>query len=630
MKKTSKTKDIFLFTFLSLIILLIILAMYQRDREWVKLSAMERAISEQSRDVSNLRSSLSTMQKRLEKVNLSATSNAVAVQKSDDVNTIPKAFKRAWDATQQKDYAQGDWSVNSFSSNLKTLTPLVSTDVYSSSVQRYIMESLLVRNPDTLEWNGLLAKSWSMSDDGLKITFKLRDNVTFSDGEPMDSSDVVFSFDFTMNEKIQAPRHRAYLEKIKKVTANGPYEVTFEFKEPYFEALSLAGEMDILAEHFYSKYLDDSLTFNESKGLLLGTGPYRLADPEGWTPDQNGVELIRNSRYWGPVQASFDRIIWKIIQNSSAELTTYRNGDIDIYGARPIEYEKLKKDKQIMDKSRNFEYMRSIAGYSYIGWNQKKEGKVTRFADKRVRQAMTYLTDRKRIIEDIALGYSEPAISPFSPRSKQHHPDLKPREYDLEKALSLLKEVGFEDRDGNGVLEDEKGEPFEFKLAYSQGSEDTKRMILLLKDIYAKAGIKLIPNPQEWSVMLEMLDNKNFDAIILGWSSGIETDIFQMFHSSQAKTNGDNFINYISPKLDKLIDEARGTVDEEKRMPLWREAEKVMYDEQPYTFLTRGKSLLFIDKRLHNLKMTKLGLNMGKDIYPKEQYVPKMMQKYTK
>ncbi len=608
--------------------------MYQRDREWTKLSSMERALSEQSRDVSNLRGSLNAMQKRLNNINLQASTQSTNSNQTTNTTTkkteeIPTAFKRAYKATQEKDYAQGDWSVNSFASNLKTLTPLISTDTYSSSVQRYILESLLVRNPDTLEWNGLLAQSWSTSEDGLTINFKLRNDVTFSDGEPMDSSDVVFTYNFIMNEKIQAPRERAYFEKIKSVTAKGPYEVEYIFKEPYFEALSLAGGMDIFAEHFYSPYLEKPLEFNESKGLLIGTGPYRLEDPKGWSPDKNGIELVRNSRYWGPVQPSFDRIIWKIIQNSSAELTTYRNGDIDIYAARPIEYEKLKKDQQITDKSQNFEYMRSIAGYSYIGWNQMKEGKETPFADKRVRQAMTYLTDRKRIIETIALGHAEEAISPFSPRSKQHHPDLKPREYNLEKALALLKEVGYEDRDKNGVLENKKGEPFEFKLVYSQNSEDTQRMILLLKDLYAKAGIKLIPHPQEWAVMLEMLDNKNFDSIILGWSSGIETDIFQMFHSSQAKTNGDNFVNYKSPKLDKLIDEARSTVDEEKRMPLWQEAEKVMHDEQPYTFLTRSKSLLFIDKRLHNLNMTKLGLNFGKDIYPKEQYVPKMMQKYT-
>ncbi len=626
MQKRTTTKDYLLFGFLTLIVILIILSMYQRDREWTKLSSMERALSEQSRDVSSLRSSLSAMQKKLANTQLAKAGQPSSTSVSD--TAVPKVFKRVWDATQQPDYAQGDWNVKAFSSSLKTITPLVSSDVYASTVQRYVLESLLERNPDTLKWNGLIAKSWTISDDGLVITFKLRDDVIFSDGEPMDASDVVFTFNFIMNEKIQAPRERAYYEKIKSVIAKTPYEVEFVFKEPYFEALNLAGGMSILAEHFYSPYLQKPQEFNESKGLLFGTGPYRLHE-KGWTPDQGGVELVRSSRYWGNVQPSFDRIIWKVIQNASAELTTFRNGDIDQYGARPIEYQKLKADPQIIAKSHNFEYMRSIAGYSYIGWNQEKEGKPTIFANKKIRQAMTYLTDRKRIIEDIYLGYAEPAISPFSPRSKQHHPDLKPRDFDLEKAKSLLKEAGYEDRDGNGVIENTAGEPFEFELVYFQDNEDTKRMILLLKDIYAKAGVKLIPSPQEWPVMLEMLDKKNFDAITLAWSSGIETDIYQMFHSSQAKTNGDNFIAYRSERLDKLIDEARGTVDESKRMPLWREAEKVMHEDQPYTFLTRRKTLLFIDKRIHNLKMTELGLNIGKDIYPKEQYVPKAMQKYS-
>ena len=187
--------------------------------------------------------------------------------------------------------------------------------------------------------------------------------------------------------------------------------------------------------------------------------------------------------------------------------------------------------------------------------------------------------------------------------------------------------MGYEDRDGNGVIEDKDGKPFEFKLTYFQDNEDTKRMVLLLKDLYAKAGVKLIPNPQEWPVMLEMLNKKDFEVITLAWTSGIETDIFQMFHSSQAKTNGDNFINYKNPELDKLIDEARSTVDTKKRMPLWRQAEKIMYEDQPYTFLFRRKTLAFIDKRIHNLKLTKLGLNKGR--LPMEQYVPKLLQKYA-
>ena len=127
--------------------------------------------------------------------------------------------------------------------------------------------------------------------------------------------------------------------------------------------------------------------------------------------------------------------------------------------------------------------------------------------------------------------------------------------------------------------------------------------------------------------MLDQLNNKTFEAITLGWSSGLETDIYQMFHSSQAGTNGDNFISYISPKLDKLIDEARSTVNEEKRMALWQEAEQVMYDEQPYTFLFRKQTLSFYDNKIKNLQQTNVGLNDG--FLPSEVYVPTELQQYT-
>ncbi|WP_256360589.1 ABC transporter substrate-binding protein [Methylomonas koyamae] len=271
--------------------------------------------------------------------------------------------------------------------------------------------------------------------------------------------------------------------------------------------------------------------------------------------------------------------------------------------------------------------MPPVVGYSYIGWNQVRAGKPTRFADKRVRQAMSYLTDTSRIIKDVFLGYAEPAVSPFGNASKQHDSALQPYQANLDKAKALLKDAGYEDRNKDGVLEDKAGQPFEFKLTYFQANEDTSRMVLLLKDLYAKAGVKLVPFPQEWPVMLENLDKKDFDAITLGWTSSIETDLFQAFHSSQAISKGDNFIGYQNQELDKLIDAARRTVDEGKRMPLWQQAERILYEDQPYTFLMRRKSLLFVDKRIHNLQMTKLGLNLGS--LPLENYVPLAQQKYT-
>lgn len=636
MQKRLTTRDIILYVLLTLVVLLLILVMYQVDRQWSKLNEMQISVSEQAKDIQDVRSSVGKLQQSWSQglVVQQAAPNqnskkqiaSTGAQQAKINDAVPESFGRAYAASQKPDYSQGDWKVASFSSTVKTITPLVSGDAYASDIQENVLESLLIRNPDTLEWSGLVAKSWNVSEDGLTISFQLNENVMFSDGKPLTAEDVAFTFSFLMTEAIKAPSERAYYEKIASVTAKSPYEAVFVFKEPYFEALGAAGGMPILAKHFYEEYLDKAETFNESKGLLIGSGPYRLADPKSWTSDQGSIELVRNPRYWGVVQPTFDKMVWKIIQNDSARLTTYRNGDIDVYSARPIEYKKLLKDEALTEKSQNFEYMSPVAGYSFIGWNQQEGEEKTRFADKRVRQAMTYLTNRDKIIEDVYLGYAEPAISPFSPRSKQHDPKLKPRKANVETAKALLKEAGYEDRDNDGLLEDENGKPFSFKLMYPQSSDDTKRLVLMLKDMYARAGMQLEPEPTEWSVMVERLDQKDFDATILGWTSGLETDVYQMFHSSQTKTNGNNFVNYKSDKLDKLIEQARVVVDESKRMPIWQQAEAVFYDEQPYTFLSRRKSLVFIDKRIKNLELTNIGLNLT--FQPSEIYVPKAAQKY--
>lgn len=618
MMRRFSVRDVVLLSALTLILLTIILAMYMVDRQWLKMTGMQQTMQEQAEDLRGLRLHMRNIERRIQ-------AGGVAKGNAAD-ETVAMAFQRAQQATRMAGYSQGDWLVMAFGMGLKTITPLVSTDAYSSEVQAYVLESLLTRDPDTLEWHGLLAKSWLVSKDGLRFTFQLRRDVKFSDGRPLTAADVAFTFNFIMNAAIAAPRDRAYYEKIASVTAKGDYEVVFRFKEPYFNSLSLAGSMSILAKHFYQPYLQQPERFNQSKGLLIGTGPYRLKDPKAWTPDQGLVELERNPRYWGPVQPSFDRVLWKVIENDSARLTTFRNGELDIYSARPLENKKLRKDKGLTQRSQQFEYMSPTAGYSYIGWNQERNGKPTRFADKRVRQAMTYLTDRQRIISEIFLGYAEVAVSPFSPRSKQHKASITPRSYDLQKARSLLKAAGYADRNGDGVLEDTQGKPFEFEVVYFQDSEDTKRLVLFLKDTYARAGVLLRPKPTEWSVMLDLVDKKNFDAITLGWTSGVEVDIYQMFHSSQRVAGGDNFVNYNNPRMDKLIDKARATVNEAKRMPLWHAAEEIFYEDQAYTFLVRRKSLLFLDKRLQNLKVTRLGLNLNQ--LPVEIYVPGMQQKY--
>ncbi len=623
MENRFTVKDFFFFLTLLVLLITLLVTMYMIDRQWQKMSQMEAALKEQAGDFRQLRQAYGKLAKGI----ASGTMAANAGESAAPASGVPAAFASAQKVSEMPDYAEGDWLVQAFGNSLKTITPLVSSDVYASNVQSFVQESLLTRNPETLEWEGAIAESWEVSEDGLRFKFKLRPNVTFSDGTPLTADDVAFTYNFIMDSRIKAPRERAYYEKMASVTADGPHAVEFIFKEPYFDSLTLAGGMSILAKHFYEPYLEEPERFNQSKGLLFGSGPYRLADPKGWTPDKGVVELERNPRYWGPVQPSFNRIIWKIIENETARLTSYRNGEIDTYSAQAREYKKrLLKDEQLMARSQNFEYLPPTTGYRYIGWNQKRKGKPTRFADKRVRQAMTYLSDKQRIVDEIMLGYGEPAVGPFNPQGKQHASDLKLRNLDIEKAKNLLKQAGYEDRNGDGLLEDEAGKPFRFELVYPQGSEQYTSLVLFLKDAYARAGVQLVPKATEWSVMIDLLDKKDFEAISLGWSASLEGDLYQIFHGDQSKDNGDNFINYQNPELDKLIEEARSTVDEDKRMPLWQAAERILYEDQPYTFLTRSKSLVLVDKRMKNARVTPTGLNMTD--MPIGWYVPAAEQKY--
>ena len=162
---------------------------------------------------------------------------------------------------------------------------------------------------------------------------------------------------------------------------------------------------------------------------------------------------------------------------------------------------------------------------------------------------------------------------------------------------------------------------------YYQENEDTERMVLFLKDLYARAGVHLKPVPAEWPVMLDLLGKRDYDAITLGWTSGVETDVYQMFHGSRTEDGGDNFVHFRHAGFDRLVDEARATVREEERMPLWQAVERIFYEEQPYTFLMRRKTLAFVDRRLRNLEVTRLGLNLG--FVPVEIFTPGAQQRYA-
>lgn len=643
-------KDLILCVLLIAIVISIWLGMVQTGRQHDLLLRMQEQIEQQTTAQARLEQTVKQVQSQL--------AAGVAVQSNVGTATPPattltdqgrKAFPRLVQATEIPGFARGDWMIDAFAQAPGSVTPLVSKDIYGRRIQSYVLEALIGRDPVTLEDTPVVAESWEVEDnteawqtwlDGrlaegierdaalreegapsaLTITFKLRPGVVFSDGHPLTTEDVAFSWELLNNSAIDAPAERAFYDNVRTWEIIDDLTIRFETREPHFLALSMAGSRPIMPKHFYERFTPDEL--NKSTGLLMGSGPYRMPTAEGWRPG-DPIELVRNERFWGPTPA-FNRLVWKVINDDVARMTQFRNGEIDLFAAVPEQYKELLEDPAIVERSSNFDYDTVPAGYSFIAWNQRREGEATIFADKRVRQAMTYLTNRQGICEDIKLGYATPANGPYPPGSLQRNPGLETRNFNLAKGKALLAEAGWEDRDGDGVIENEAGEPFSFTFTYSQGRKETDRIALYLKDNYARAGIQMTPEKLEWAVFVERLDNRNFDAVTLGWGGGaVESDVRQMFHSSQIANAANNFTSYSNTELDTLIDEARITLDTNERMKLWHQVHTILWEDQPYTFMYTSKALRFIDDRIRNIEQITAGLN-DRD----EWFVPAGMQKW--
>jgi peptide/nickel transport system substrate-binding protein len=355
-------KDFFLFLVLFVLIGLVILAMVQFDRQWEMVQRLDRRVTEQTTDLAQIQRQL-----------------AQGVTASTTATTMPAGgmsagFERVLAAHGSPDYAQGGQLVLMSQATSAKLTPLIATDAFAFDVWGFVMDSLVNRDPDTLKWLPSLAQSWKISDDSLTIDFELRRGITFSDGSPFSADDVVFTFNMVLDPNVEAPIMRIGAERLDHVEKTGDFSVRFVFKEPYYKSFETAGGMPIMSKAFYSKY--STTDFNRSTGLLVGSGPYRLPDPTSWRPQPGQpIVLVRNERYWGPTP-SFDRVVWNVIEQPSARVTAFRNGDIDFMGGdgppTPEQFTQLIADSTLAPHVNHWALTTPAEAWYYLGWNEKQ------------------------------------------------------------------------------------------------------------------------------------------------------------------------------------------------------------------------------------------------------------------
>jgi peptide/nickel transport system substrate-binding protein len=541
----------------------------------------------------------------------------------------------------------GDWLLLHMLSDPEQLNPLTSNDAGASSILGYIFQGLLTRDPRTLELKPLLAESRPViSDDKLTYTFKIRRDATFQDGHPLTGEDVFFSIKAIKCPLVNAPFLRVYYASLVDAELVDDYTIRFITKEPYFLNENVLGGIDVLPRHYYdpdnllkdvtvrelnrgnSQQSDNAKRFadNFNKNYNrkpMGSGPYKF---QSWKTGQE-VMLVRDQNYWGNGKRGIDQPYldvyrYRVINNLDAALVRLKSGGLDTMNLQPLQHLRQTRSKRFQKAYQKHLYF--SPGFTYIGWNNAHPI----FQDKRVRKAMTYLTDRKQMVKTILFGLGRVIDSPIYRFRPEYDESLISTPYDPKKALGLLREAGWKDTDGDGLLDkviDGKSTPFRFEIKFNSGNTIRKSVVLTLQNELKKHGIAVTVRQLDWTIFLDDVRNHKFDAMVLGWAMSVnEPDGFQIWHSSQAENKGSNMISYKNARVDKILEDYRQEFDPKKRIELYREFQQILNDEQPYTFLFMGKSISAVQRRFRGVKVLPIG-----GLRPLEWWVPRSSQKYS-
>lgn len=485
------------------------------------------------------------------------------------------------------------------SSEPAILNPILATDAYASHINKFLFDSLIERDLDTLEFIPKIAERWTISDDKKVYTFYMRRDVKWHDGQPLTADDVVFSYDLIMNPQVQAPHLKVYYQDIESVKKLDDYTVQFKYKTIYYKALTFCGMMDILPKHLLHNKIDSFAQIPFSRAPL-GNGPYVFKE---WKTNKR-IVLTRNENYWDK-KPDIRQIEFSIIPDSAIALQVLKKGDLDLLDLRPIQWDRQTNTEKFLSQFQKLKYPNP--GFSYIGWNHQS----VFFKDTRVRTAMTHMIDRQKINQKLNYNLGEIVTGPFVPFAPQYNQNIKPLAYDVKRAQQLLNDAGWKDTNNNGLL-DKDGREFEFDFIYPASSKAVERISTILKEDLEKIGIKMNISKMEWGAFLNrIVEKRQFDATSLSWSSSIDSDPYQVWHSSHAhQERSSNFIAFANVEADRIMEMARTEFDDKKRNELYWQFHQIIHDLQPYTFLYNFPALVVVSRRFENVKVHKLGLDI--------------------
>jgi ABC-type transport system substrate-binding protein len=425
------------------------------------------------------------------------------------------------------------------------------------------------------------------------IEFYLRSGVTFHDGIPFEAKDVKFTYESILDPKNLSPRVSDY-EPVKAVEVLDPLTVRIVYKRLYSPAIG-TWAMGILPEHLLNaaalekealRIGVDPATFSMRQSAFnrhpIGCGPFVFHE---WKSDQY-IALDRFEKYWeGP--PNYEQYVFRIIPDLLTQEMEFYAGTLDSYSVQPHQVQRLEADPRFQH------FSGTSFGYSYIGYNMRRAP----FNDQRVRLALSMAIDVNKIIDYVLYNQAERITGPFVKQTEYYNHAIQPVPYDPREASRLLAEAGWR-RNQDGWLEKD-GRKLQFTLITNSGNDIRKAILAIAQDAWKQIGIDVRTDLLEWSVFIQERVNKlDFDALVLGWSMGIDPDLYQIWHSSQTGPNQLNFVGFQNHEADELIIKIRQEYNFDRQVEYCRRLHEIIAREQPYTFLFVGKWTAILDKRI--------------------------------
>jgi peptide/nickel transport system substrate-binding protein len=492
----------------------------------------------------------------------------------------------------------------------KTLNPLIAADARSREVIGVMQADLVHINRATQQTEPALAKSWKISPDGLSYTLVLRRGLRFSDGQPLDADDVLFSFQVYLDENVHAPQRDLLIVGGKPITVRkvDAHTVVFQLAKTYGVGERLFDGLAILPRHLLEKpYQEGKLgqigSLATAAEQWAGLGPFRLKE---YVAGQRLV-LGRNPYYWktdvkGNPLPYVDELVFLFVPNADAQVLKFQSGETDMIS-------QLSAENFAVLSRQQRGYTMTDAGpgleYNFLFFNLNDAGEKTSpemqrkqksFREVKFRQAVSAAVDREAIVRLVYHGRGSALWGLVAPGNRRwSNEKLAHPARSLERARALLKEGGFSwnaGSDGESSLLDSDGKPVEFSILTSSSNTDRSKMAALIQDDLKQLGMRVQVVPLESRSLLDRVtQSRDYDACIMGiasYDADANSDIsvwlssggLHLWSPSQAHP-----ATSWEAEIDRLIEEQMSARTFEQRKKLYDRAQEILAENQPMIFL---------------------------------------------